>query len=390
MPVKKHGTIWEADAHTLAKTALLRGYLNAYFPILGRSRPGQTILYVDGFAGPGEYTNSSEGSPVAALAAIGEAIKGAADAWKATDVCCAFIEADHERFLRLSERVTNIPMPAMVRSVVREMPFVDGIAELRRLVPRPFISDEPLFVFIDPFGATGVPFDTVRAILRSPCSEVLINLDADGIARIHAANNPNRDEQLTSIFGDESWRPALTSPDFGVLCREVLELYRRKLRAIPNVKYAFSYEMRGRRDTLNYHLVFASQNPLGPEKMKEAMKKIEQNGAYCFSDGAIGMPTLFRYDRPEDFSSRLHANFVGQNVHYSAVRDYTLNETPFVTPIQMLKLLDAQGLIEVDRIKGSGFSDQHVRSVQFLAVAGGGKAQARGPSHQQGELFDVN
>ena len=390
MPVKKHGIVWEADPHTLAKITLLRGYLNAYFPILGRSRPGQTILYVDGFAGPGEYTNSSEGSPVAALTAISNAIAGAASGWKAASVCCAFIEADHERFLRLSDRVASIPVPATVRSIVREMTFVEGIAELRRLVPRPFISDEPLFVFIDPFGSTQVPFGTVNGILCSPCSEVLINLDADGIGRIYTANNPNRDEQLTSIFGDESWRSALTSPDFGVLCRQVLELYRRKLRAIPNVKYTFSYEMRGRHDTLNYHLVFASQNPLGLEKMKEAMKKIDQNGGYCFSDGAIGMPTLFRYDQPKDFSDKLHASFVGQTVAHAAVRDYTLNETPFVSPTQMLKLLDEQGLIEVNRIKGSGFSEEHVQTVRFLAVAGNAKAQGRPPSHHQGELFGGN
>jgi len=32
---------------------MLKAYLNAWFRILGMKRRGQTILYVDGFAGPG-------------------------------------------------------------------------------------------------------------------------------------------------------------------------------------------------------------------------------------------------------------------------------------------------------------------------------------------------
>ena len=47
-----HDTLWEAEPHTLAKHAVLRGYLEAWFPILG-SWSGR-LLYVDGFAGPGD------------------------------------------------------------------------------------------------------------------------------------------------------------------------------------------------------------------------------------------------------------------------------------------------------------------------------------------------
>jgi hypothetical protein len=45
--------VWDADSHTIAKTEMLKAYLNAWFRILGMKRRGQTILYVDGFAGPG-------------------------------------------------------------------------------------------------------------------------------------------------------------------------------------------------------------------------------------------------------------------------------------------------------------------------------------------------
>src|ERR1700676_263902 len=78
-------TTWHADPHTLAKHAILQRYLQAWFPILSRQASAlsrkyrdvlsREILFIDGFAGPGEYTNGKEGSPVIALkAALDHAI----------------------------------------------------------------------------------------------------------------------------------------------------------------------------------------------------------------------------------------------------------------------------------------------------------------------------
>jgi hypothetical protein len=55
MPPKKLPTVWTAPPHTIAKIEMLRAYLVAWFQILGRSRRGEDLLYVDGFAGPGEF-----------------------------------------------------------------------------------------------------------------------------------------------------------------------------------------------------------------------------------------------------------------------------------------------------------------------------------------------
>ena len=73
--------------------------------------------------------------------------------------------------------------------------------KVRADAPRPFMAQHPLFVFIDPFGATGVPFSTVKQLLASPCSEVLLNLDADGIGRIfHAGERAAHEQNLNAIF----------------------------------------------------------------------------------------------------------------------------------------------------------------------------------------------
>src|SRR5690242_2162283 len=59
-------TIWPLDPHTRAKHEILRRYLRAWTPIL--SHGGFPVVqYIDGFAGPGRYSNGEEGSPVIAL-----------------------------------------------------------------------------------------------------------------------------------------------------------------------------------------------------------------------------------------------------------------------------------------------------------------------------------
>jgi len=62
------------------------------------------------------------------------------------------------------------------------------------------------------------------------------------------------------------------------LSARVLALYKKKLRSLPKVRYVFAFAMNSRDGLLNYHLVFASQNPKGLEKMKEAMRAVDQSG----------------------------------------------------------------------------------------------------------------
>lgn len=372
MPPKKMDTVWEADAHTIAKIEILRAYLNAWFPILGSSRPGQPVLYIDGFAGPGEYTNYSEGSPVVVLTTATTAIQLPTPKWKAGTVNCYFIEDDDKRCENLRSRLAVIRKHPLVKDTILNSTFVDGIAEIQRRDPTAFTSGNPTFAFIDPFGATGVPFTVVRDILKGPCSEVLINLDADGAARIFKAEeSASADENLTPLFGDDSWKTALNpGAPFDVLCKQVLDLYKAKLQSLPAVRYVFPFEMRGVNNSLNYYLVFASQNPLGLQKMKEAMKKLDQSGGYCFADGSVGQERFFRFDKPEDFADPFHQHFLGREVLPSELLDHALLNTPFTNPKSILRVLEDRGLIVAKssnpKRRSGDFPEESLKSVVFL------------------------
>lgn len=101
---KKPSEPWDAPPHTIAKIEILKGYLNAWLRILASTSPGKTILYVDGFAGPGRYKNHPIGSPLCALQAVQSAIYSLGQKFVAK-VHCAFIENDLKIFKMLEESV---------------------------------------------------------------------------------------------------------------------------------------------------------------------------------------------------------------------------------------------------------------------------------------------
>lgn len=85
-------TLWRLEPHTKGKHLVLRNYIDAWLPILGRY--SGRILFIDGFAGPGKYQDGEEGSPLIALKAFCE--HRARDKIRA-EVVFIFIEKDERR-----------------------------------------------------------------------------------------------------------------------------------------------------------------------------------------------------------------------------------------------------------------------------------------------------
>ena len=365
-------TIWPAEPHTLAKIAILRDYLVAWFSIMGRSKC-KPLLYIDGFAGPGEYTNGPPGSPLAAIEALSTAHRVVGRDWKAQGVHCVFIEERSDRYANLIGRIAGLALASDLNVHPYNASFTEALRTFAQEVPKSFEDCWPRFVFIDPFGAKGVPFTTVQGLLGSPCAEVLVNLDANGIRRIlDAGPAAAYDENLTEIFGDRSWRDGI-DPHADSRTKEVqvLQLYKSRLRTIPNVRYAWAFEMATQADRLEYYLVFASQHPLGLEKMKEAMKRMAQQSEYRFSDHHAAQPELdlFNSDDPTPWAQRLFDTYRGTSRPYQEARDFALNDTPFLNPKSMLKALAASGSIEIIPRPGMvirrGFPAEKIERIRF-------------------------
>jgi three-Cys-motif partner protein len=352
----KPTNLWEASPHTLAKLEIVGRYLDVWFLILGSNPKNRRLVYIDGFAGPGRYKNTNKSSPLVALEAAKAAVRRAGA--RAIEYTFLFVEKKAEFADSLREVIGAMSLPANFKWTVEQGSFDDQVGGLLQRLKQEGKILAPTFAFIDPFGATGLPFKVIAEILGHQSCEVLLNLDSDGIGRLVTARAFEKNqEHLDILFGDPSWRTEL---DYKLpmkqLAAQVLTLYKKRLKTVAS--YVFAFAMNSKEGQLNYHLVFASQHPLGLEKMKEAMKTVDQTGAYSFSDDTVGQELLrFNFDAPEIWAERMRRALAGKWRPYADFRDFALNETPFTNPKAMLKELENKNLLELkcsaNRRKGS-------------------------------------
>lgn len=345
--------LWEASPHTLAKLEIIGRYLDVWFMILGSNPRNRRLVYIDGFAGPGHYTNTQKSSPLVALQAAKAAASRAGSAGSATEYSFLFVEKKAEFAKNLREVVQSQSLPAQFKWSVEQGSFEDKVGGLLASLKETGKHLAPTFAFIDPFGATGLPFKVIAEILSYKSCEVLLNLDSDGIGRLVSAQAFEKNQaHLDVLFGDASWRIEL-DPKLPMqkLSAQILALYKKRLKTV--AKYVFAFAMNSREGQLNYHLVFASQHPLGLGKMKEAMKTVDQTGSYSFSDDTVGQELLrFDFDAPAVWAERMQRALGGKWRPFADFRDYALNETPFINPKPMLRELEGRGVVEVEAAAG--------------------------------------
>src|SRR5947209_5758425 len=87
-------TLWPLEPHTAKKHEILKRYFQAWLPILGHTN--NRLLYIDAFAGPGEYSGGEDGSPLVILkAARDHSLK------VSSELRCIFVEAEPDRYNHL-------------------------------------------------------------------------------------------------------------------------------------------------------------------------------------------------------------------------------------------------------------------------------------------------
>ncbi|MEO7298931.1 MAG: three-Cys-motif partner protein TcmP [Verrucomicrobiota bacterium] len=365
MPSFKPTEPWEAPPHTLAKLEIIGRYLYLWFTIVGKTKG--RLVYIDGFAGPGRYKNTNKSSPLVALQAAKDALDRPGAGLQNTEFNFLFVEKEPKFAESLQETISASTWPKQFDWAVERGSFEEKVGGILEKIRTEGATLAPTFAFIDPFGATGLPFKIISEILRHPTCEVLLNLDSDGISRLVSAQMLQKNQaNLDILFGDATWRSELNSNlPMSALSAQVLTAYKKRLRAI--VPYAFAFAMNSREGQLNYHLVFASQHFKGLEKMKEAMKAVDQNGTYSFSDDTVGQELLqFDFDAPVLWAERMRKEFAGIWKTYAELRDFALNETPFTNAKAMLRYLENKNLLKLDcdkdRRKGS-FPEEKIRRI---------------------------
>ncbi|WP_040159118.1 three-Cys-motif partner protein TcmP [Nigerium massiliense] len=317
-------TVWLLEPHTAAKHALLKKYLGAWFPILGST--GGRVVFLDGFAGPGNYDGGEPGSPIIALSALID------HSYFATLGQCEFVfvfnENDPDRYRCLeanlkSFQASRSPWP----SNVRVRPSNEDFAVLAKRLASHGQSLAPTFAFIDPFGYKGLELQDLADLLAADRCELFCYFDFNSAQRFATAGNV--DGHFEALFACEDFKkaPPAGTPDRGEF---LIRLFERQLGKVAKFNHVQSFAMRNRMGILGHYLVFATRSLTGLDKMKQVMWKIDPRGGYSFSDRLAGQEVLFgdAADTRPLRDALLH-KFSGMSVPIQEVIDWVVAETPY-------------------------------------------------------------
>lgn len=264
--------LWPREPHTEGKHLVLRKYLDAWLPIMGRWNG--RILFIDGFAGPGEYAGGEEGSPIIAVKSLLEH-----QATLSAEVVFAFIEKDPARAAHLAGLVNDLKqrLPGNASIYVEEGQFdlsmksaLDAMEDQRKHLA-------PAFVMLDPFGVSGTPMAIIRRLMRNPKCELYISFMYESINRF--ISTPEFAPHLDELFGTTDWRKAIP------LDREnrkalLYGLYTDQLREA-GAGHAVHFELKSG-NRLIYSIFFATKHWKGCDLIKQAIWGVAPFGDYAF------------------------------------------------------------------------------------------------------------
>jgi hypothetical protein len=133
--------------------------------------------------------------------------------------------------------------------------------------------------------------------------------------------------------------------------RFIRNLYEDQLKQ-NGAQFVHVFEMRNERDRTDYFLFFATNNVKGLQKMKEAMWRVDESGAFTFSDASDPDQAVLFGKKPDfgHLARLIHSAHTGATLTIRSLEEWVVAQTPFHMGHvrRALKLLESDGrLIEV-------------------------------------------
>lgn len=268
-------TVWNLEPHTAKKHEILRRYFQAWLPILGRYN--SRLLYIDAFAGPGEYSKGEDGSPLVILKAARDHVLK-----PSCELVCLFIESENDRYAHLVGVLDRVrpTLPSNVKFRALHGKFTDQRTEIFAQLDEQARRRGPTLAFVDPFGFSQTPFSTITRLLRYDKSEVFVNFMYGEINRF--LSNPEFASHFDALFGKPDWRKILEIAAPINRFYAIHDLYRNQLRSV--ARYVHAFLMLNKSNAPDYLLFFGTKSLRGTEAMLETLWKIAPSGEFQFSD----------------------------------------------------------------------------------------------------------
>ena len=356
------GAIWEIPPHTKAKHEILRYYLGAWFPILASIH--RRLLYVDGFAGPGEYKGGEDGSPIIALkVARDHALKHKLTR-SGMDLVFFFIEKDEERYQNLERKIAELKpqLPNAFRIEKYCASFEEVFGDVLIKIEEPNARLAPSFVFIDPFGPTGFPMSLISRLAQQRRSEVLITFNYQSLNEWFLQDS-RKHNYLDELYGSNVWRQALQIADPDQKESYLMEAYHKALESLGWKGRPF--RMVNKQNQTQYYLFFATSHWEGMLAMKRAMWNAAPTGDFQYFDlidpqqQRLFDKELYDEEYSKDLAGQIYRSHRGQSVSKQMLMQNNLAWHPICIERHLtsaLKLLEYEAksprIIEVERPGG--------------------------------------
>ena len=162
------------------KHAILARYLGGWKPVLSSSDKINRLVYIDGFSGPGKYSDGSDGSPLCAMKLLLRHGRRHKDVYKSIEM--VFIEFDGQKIASLRKSIekhislNRLDSGVNTKVLCLQGKFADVITDY--LYKNEIeLGTSAVFAFVDPFGYTTAPMEVVQRLLHcSPKAEVMVNV----------------------------------------------------------------------------------------------------------------------------------------------------------------------------------------------------------------------
>jgi len=320
--------IWPIPPHTQAKHEILRHYLGAWFPILATTQ--HRLLYIDGFAGPGEYKGQEDGSPIIALKVAKDHKLSDKLQRPGMELVFFFIELNEARFQNLERKLAELQLPSNFRVEKECDSFENAFGSTLAKIEEQSKHLAPSFVFIDPFGITGLPMSLIKRLSQQPHSEVLITFNYQALNQWFLQDK-SKHKHLDELYGSGDWRPALDIPDSDEKETYLREAYQK---ALENLNWKVRpFRMINKHNQTQYYLFFATSNWLGMLVMKQAMWTAAPAGDFKYSDltdprQACLFEEVYKEEYSQQLANQLYQNRKGQTVAKHVLRRNELAQHP--------------------------------------------------------------
>ena len=365
-------TLWRYDPHTIAKHKILGSYLKAWAPIL--SSFNGRIVYIDGFAGPGEDSEHSHyGSPIIALDSV---VNHTLRQNFRSEIVMYFVEQREDRAKHLEALIkTKFPkLPPFLNYQVDDSEFLPSLRGILDFLDRENRRLAPAFCFVDPFGWRDLDLDLFSRFMIENKAELFITFMAGFIQRFEEEDGHL--PSLRKLFTDDQLREASTKvPEEkgGFLLAAFTTNLIQKISERDDKKkiYSISFETRNSSNNLEYYLIYLTSHEKGMKVMKDAMYSVSSIGEFKFSDFDFdpGQQTLVDYGMTESWPSKAAADLyelvkrsglLGKEVSAKLPETLVTLETKWVFRKSILKALEDQGKLNYigKRPRSGSYPDQ--------------------------------